>query len=142
MILWVPTAQEEVARAVNEVVALREGGLPPGKLLLLHANSSLEKALRSAMEGKLGDALVHDAKLGSMPPDAFCSVTTLKAATGLEAPVVILLGISHLLESEGDLRMSADERRELRRDHTRMIYMGFTRAGQRLVVLRSGGRAE
>jgi superfamily I DNA/RNA helicase len=69
-------------------------------------------------------------------------VTTLNAATGLEAAVVILLGMSHLLESEGDLRLSEDERRELRRDHTRMLYMGFTRAGQRLVVLRTGSLAE
>jgi superfamily I DNA/RNA helicase len=138
VILRVPTAQDEIARAANEVAAMREGGLPPGKLLLLHANSSLEKALRTALERKLGGALVHDAKSGPMPPEAFCSVTTLHAATGLEAPVVILLGISQLLESEDDLRMSADERRELRRDHTRMIYMGLTRAGQRLIVLRSG----
>jgi hypothetical protein len=138
VILRVPTAQDEIARVANEVAALREGGLPPGKLLLLHANSSHEKALRAALERKLGGALVHDAKSGPMPSEAFCSVTTLHAATGLEAPVVMLLGISQLLESEDDLRMSADERRELRRDHTRMIYMGFTRAGQRLIVLRSG----
>jgi ATP-dependent exoDNAse (exonuclease V) beta subunit len=48
--------------------------------------------------------------------------------------------MDHLLESEDDLRLSAEERADLRRDHTRMLYMGFTRAGQRLVVLRSGMR--
>jgi superfamily I DNA/RNA helicase len=64
-------------------------------------------------------------------------VTTLNAATGLEAPVVILLGVDALLESEQDPRLSAEERNDLRRDHTRMLYMGFTRAGQRLVVIRS-----
>jgi superfamily I DNA/RNA helicase len=42
---------------------------------------------------------------------AFCTVTTLNAATGLEAPVVFLLGMSHLL------------------------------AGQRLLILRSGDQA-
>ena len=46
--------------------------------------------------------------------------------------------MDRLLESEDDLRLSDDERRDLRRDHTRMLYMGFTRAGQRLIVLRSG----
>lgn len=56
-----------------------------------------------------------------------------------EAPVVMLLGMDHLLESERDSRLSEDERRDLRRDHTRMLYMGFTRAGQRLVLLRCGG---
>ena len=138
IVLTVPTAMEEIARATNEAVALRAGGLQPGKLLVLHANSSLESALRSALEKRLGSGQVHDAKSGSVPPDAFCTVTTLKAATGLEAAVVILLGMSHLLEAEDDTRLSDDERRELRRDHTRMLYMGFTRAGQRLVVIRSG----
>ena len=138
VVLTVPTAMEEIARATNEAVALRAGGLQPGKLLVLHANSSLESALRSALEKRLGSGQVHDAKSGSVPPDAFCTVTTLKAATGLETAVVILLGMSHLLEAEDDTRLSDDERRELRRDHTRMLYMGFTRAGQRLVVIRSG----
>ena len=82
--------------------------------------------------------MVHDAKSGPVPAEAFCTVTTLSAATGLEAPVVILLGMDHLLESENDLRLSDGERGDLRRDHTRMLYMGFTRAGQRLLVLRSG----
>lgn len=49
--------------------------------------------------------------------------------TGLEAPVVMLLGVDHLLESKQDSRLSEDERQDLRRDHTRMLYMGFTRAG-------------
>lgn len=60
------------------------------------------------------------------------------AAIGEEAPVVILLGMAYLLESEEDARLSDEERAELRRDHTRMLYMGFTRAGQRLVIIRTG----
>jgi AAA domain len=144
VVLTVPSAQEEIALACNEALALRDGGLKSGRLLVLHANSSLEHALRIALERKLGIGAVHDAKSGPTPPEAFCAVTTLNAATGLEAAVVILLGMSHLLESEGDLRLSEDECRELKRDHTRMLYMGFTRAGQRLVVIRSGkaNRAE
>lgn len=138
VVLSVPTAQEEIARAVNEVVAMRDGGLLPGKLLVLHANSALELALRVSLEKALGAHTVHDAKSGPVPADAYCTVTTLRAATGLEAPVVILLGMTHLLEAEEDTRLSHEERTELRRDHTRMLYMGFTRAGQRLVVLRVG----
>ena len=140
MVFHVPGPQEEIARAANEALALRDGGLQPGKLLVLHANSSLEAPLRAALERKLGAGQVHDAKSGPVPPEAFCTVTTLNAATGLEAPVVILLGMDHLLESEQDCGLSEDERGDLRRDHTRMLYMGFTRAGQRLVVLRSGGK--
>ncbi len=50
--------------------------------------------------------------------------------TGLESPIVILLGIDSLLESENDPRLQPDERAELLRDHTRQLYMAFTRAGQ------------
>ena len=136
VVIYLPGPQEEIARAANEALALRNGGLQSGKLLILHANSSLEAPLRTALERKLGPGQVHDAKSGPVPPAAFCTVTTLNAATGLEAPVVILLGADHLLESEQDTRLSDEERRDLRRDHTRILYMGFTRAGQRLVVLR------
>lgn len=138
VVAYVADPQDEIARAVNAALALKDGGLLPGKLLVIHANSSLESALRQALERKLGVGMVHDAKSGPVPAEAFCTVTTLNAATGLEAPVVILLGMDHLLESENDLRLSDGERGELRRDHTRMLYMGFTRAGQRLVVIRSG----
>jgi hypothetical protein len=56
----------------------------------------------------------------TVPADAFCTLTTLNAVNGLEAPAAILLGMDRLLESEPDLRLSAGNR-----------------AGQRLVVLRS-----
>ena len=139
--LTIPTAMEEIARAANEALALRTGGLQPGKLLLIHADGALEPKLRAALEKRLGAGAVHDAKSGPVPATAYCTVTTLNAATGLEAPVVILLGMDHLLEAEDDPRLTAEERRDLRRDHTRMLYMGFTRAGQRLVVIRRASRA-
>ena len=137
-ILHVASGQDEIARAANEARAMRDGGMKAGNLLVLHANSAMESALRAALERALGRENVHDAKTGPMPPESFCSVTTLNAATGLESPVVMLLGMDHLLEKEGDIRLSEDERADLRRDHTRMLYMGFTRAGQRLIVLRRG----
>lgn len=140
--LLVANAQDEIARAVNEAAALMAGGLLPGKLLVIHADGRLEGALRSALEKKLGISNVHDAKTGPLPDGCFCSLTTLNAATGLEAPVVILLGVSRLLESEGDVRLSDDERAEMKRDHTRMLYVGFTRAGQRLIVIRSGAGSD
>jgi hypothetical protein len=139
VILRVSSEQDEIARAANEAKAMRDAGLKPGNLLVLHANSSLENALRAALERSLGQEGAHDAKAGPAPAAAFCSVTTLNAATGLEAPVVMLLGMDHLLEKEGDLRLSEGERAGICRDHTRMLYMGFTRAGQRLLVLRRGG---
>lgn len=132
----VANVQDELARAVNEVVKLRAEGLKPGLLVVLDADSSREGRLRDALAGQLGAGKVWNLKDGPMPKEAFCGVTTLNAATGLEAPVVIVLGMSKLLGEEEDPRLSEEEREELRRDHTRQLYMAFTRAGRRLVVMR------
>jgi hypothetical protein len=51
----------------------------------------------------------------------------------------MLLGIDWLLDKERDPRLPTEERDDLRRDHTRMIYMGITRAGQRLLLFRRTG---
>lgn len=47
-----------------------------------------------------------------------------------------------LLGAEGDMRLSEEERWELRRNHTRKLCVGLTWTGQRLVVIRSGSRVE
>jgi len=135
-LIWVPTPQDELARAVNEVVRLKQLGLEPGALLLLHTVGRMARSLAQALELRLGPRQVHLAKQSMRPASAFCSVAALDAATGLEAPVVMLLGMDMLLESEADPRLSHEERAELRRDHTRKLYMGFTRAGQKLLVFR------
>lgn len=136
--ITVANVQDEMARVVNEVVKLREEGLRPGSLVVLDADSAREGRLREVLAGRLGGSAVWNLKDGPMPEGAFCGVSTLNAATGLEAPVVMLLGMSKLLGKEEDPRLSEEERVELRRDHTRQLYMGFTRAGRRLVVMRVG----
>lgn len=50
VVAYVPDTEDEIARAVNAALALKDGGLLPGKLLIIHANSSLESALRRALE--------------------------------------------------------------------------------------------
>lgn len=137
-LVWVASAQDELARAVNEVVRLKQLGLEPGALLLLHTDGRMARSLANALELRLGPRQVHLAKQSMRPAAAFCSVAALDAATGLEAPVVMLLGMDMLLESEADPRLPPEERAELRRDHTRKLYMGFTRAGQKLLVFRRG----
>ncbi len=139
LVFRVANPQDEIARAANEALEILHGGLTAGCLLVIHADSSKERALREALERKLGRDKVHDAKSGPRPPEILCTVTTLNAATGLEAPVVMLLGMDSLLEKEDDPRLSEEERAELRSDNTRRLYVGFTRAGQRLVVLRTRG---
>ncbi len=58
----------------------------------------------------------------------------LIAATGIESPIVFLMGAHELYEQEQSIRLSDEERVELIRDNTRKLYMAITRAGQRLVI--------
>lgn len=61
-------------------------------------------------------------------------VCTLNAATGLESPIVFLVGVHALFEQEQSVRLSDEERHDLIRDNTRRLYMALTRAGQRVVL--------
>jgi hypothetical protein len=65
-------------------------------------------------------------------------VCTLERATGLEAPIVYLLGVSQLLEAEGNPLLDAEVREALCLRHARQLYMGFTRAGCDLRIGWSG----
>ena len=65
-------------------------------------------------------------------------ICPLDAVTGLEAPVVFLLGLHQLFQSELDLHLGDEERAEVVRDNTRRLYMACTRAGQRLVLCHVG----
>ena len=56
-------------------------------------------------------------------------LTTSHAGTGLESPIVFLVGLPLLVD---------EEREGLIRDNTRKLYMAATRAGQRLVLTYSG----
>jgi superfamily I DNA/RNA helicase len=67
-------------------------------------------------------------------PGNYVRVTTINAGTGLEAPVVFLMGLQQLFEQEHSLRLSKDEQVEWVLSTTRKIYMAATRAGQCLVM--------
>src|SRR5690606_17924713 len=69
-------------------------------------------------------------------------VCSLHAVTGLEAPIVFLMGVRALYEAEQSVRLSEGERAELIRDNTRKLYMAWTRGGQRLVLTYVGEAPE
>lgn len=128
--------QDALRRAIDEVARLREESPHlAGSILLLHANSIASKALVHALRHRLGAETVanlDDRKEKIATP--FCSVSRLTSATGLEAAVVFILGADHLLEAEGNPRLDDAARAELRANHTRLLYMGCTRAARRLVI--------
>jgi superfamily I DNA/RNA helicase len=112
-----------------------EGG-DASAVLVVVANGLKTQPMLQALARELGEGSVVDAKeAGQTNAIRVCG---LDAATGLEAPIVFVVGAAELLEAEDDLQLSREQRGELRRDNTRRLYMAFTRAGQRLFITWTG----
>ena len=126
--------QDSILWTANEIAASVRSGLSPGAVLVLIEDRSSLDALRATLEGKLGSDKVT--LLSDQAPSAASTVAiaTFNSATGIERPVVFLLGIDTLFESEGDPRLDHRQRSEMIRDHTRKIYMALTRAGEKLLI--------
>lgn len=128
-----PTPQDACAWAAAEVAAILAGGVPAGAILIIHADSR--------QLGLLADSIPQASVLDHQDPARQrVAITTLNAATGIERPIVILLGIDRLFEGEGDPRLTLAEKDELVRDNTRKVYMAITRAGERLLISYAGER--
>lgn len=124
--------QDELARVVNEVRALVAGGAQLDHILVIHADWQGAQRALERLQAEFGAARVAHPKAGAAPDRI--RVCQLDSATGLESPIVFLLGAHRLLEAEGSLRIAEEERAERVRDTTRRLYMAMTRAGQRLVL--------
>ncbi len=125
-------SQDEIVRVANEIEAFARHGVPLRHILVLHAHWGGVKALVAAVQKRLGEGAAGDPK--DTLPGEYVRVTTLNAGTGLESPIVFLVGLNQLFEEEQSLRLSDDEREQLIRENTRKVYMAATRAGQRLVL--------
>jgi superfamily I DNA/RNA helicase len=123
--------QDEITCVANEIAEFAKHGLPLQHLLVLHTNWQGVKSLIATINHKLGAKKAFDPKV-QFPGD-YVRVTTLHAGTGLEAPIVFLVGLHQLFEEEQSLRLSDEEREALILENTRKVYMAATRAGQRLV---------
>ena len=135
-ILSMSSPQDETARVVNEIANLIDAGMPLGHILVIHTEWSGVADILARLKEKYGPDAVVDPK-GEHRRDQL-RVCTLNAATGLESPIVFLVGLNKLHEQEQSLRISDEERAELIRDNTRKIYMAITRAGQRVVITYCG----
>ena len=131
-IISLTSPQDEVSRVANEIAALVDEEMPRGDILVLHANARGCEQTIAAIDKKLGRGAALDPK--DSHPGNYVRVTTINAGTGLEAPVVFLMGLQQLFEQEDSLRLSEDDRVEQVLSNTRKIYMAATRAGQRLVI--------
>jgi len=128
--LLVGSRQDETARAVNEVAAYLDSGGDAGNILVLIAGDFRVARVLESFAKQFGEDLVRDAR--EPGDDKMIRVCGINAATGLESPIVFLLGCADLLEAENNFNLKDEHRRELERDNTRRLYMAFTRAGSRL----------
>jgi len=129
----VDSPQGERSRVANEIAAALKGGANPEHFLVLFSDSRLVDDFIETLNRTMGRTAARDLKDTAYSATEV-KVSSLNAATGLECPVVFLCGLDGLLEAEGGLHLSPEERSELVRDNTRRIYMGMTRASRKLII--------
>ena len=126
------TPQDERARIVNEIKTSVNNKVELKHILVLHASWRGANQLMETLQTTIGREKVIDPKQ-SLPGNCI-RVTTINAGTGLECPLVFVCGLNGLFEKEGSLKMGKGEKEERIKEHTKKLYMAFTRAGQRLVM--------
>ena len=136
--------QDLRTRLLSEVLALHERGLQPGSILILHQSYSALNELALRLRERLGkdEARLLQEGAPAESADAVIRLSTLNAGTGLEAPIVFLLGSDELFSQEQNPSLGEAERQAMVRDHTRKLYMAITRAARQLVILCRHSRSE
>ncbi len=131
------SGQEQMERVARELVDLRGHGVSLEHVLILVAGRAVpESALVQYLAQRLGAGAVVSVKDRDVPVggNGPAGVAHLMAATGLERPIVFLLMLDELAEEENNPLLTAEERAEKVQAHTRQMYVGMTRAMERLVI--------
>jgi hypothetical protein len=131
-VIAVGSEHDELTRVINEIRGLVEHGTPLQHILVLHADWQGAARALERLQAVFGTAAVINPRQAA--GGHHVRVCAIDAATGLESPIVFVLGSHRLCEAEQSIRLSPEEQAERRRDNTRRLYMAFTRAGQRLAV--------
>ena len=132
VVIQLTSEQDEVTRVINEIKDLHQHGIAWQDILIIHASRKETSHITTRLNKAFGFGTAVDP--GKDTPQNQIRVCSLNAATGLESPIVFLMGIHDLYELEQSIRLSEEERADLVRDNTRKLYMAITRAGQRLVI--------
>lgn len=123
------TAPEIIVEQLKE---LTERGQSPGHILFIDASGYGEKTQLDLLQKHFPNQVVSAAAASNRSK---MRVTTIGACTGIESPVVVLVGLDRLLEREEDYGLDTIERDELRKWNTKKIFVAITRAAQRLVII-------
>lgn len=130
--------QDELGRTINEIESCLKSGCPPEHILVLIAGEQRFGPALDTFTAAFGSSRVGDAR--EQPAAGKVRICGINGATGLESPIVFVLGAADLLSREHDFNLKAEARAELIRDNTRRLYMAFTRAARRLVITWTGTR--
>ncbi|GHB93376.1 UvrD-helicase domain-containing protein [Cerasicoccus arenae] len=117
---------------VEQLKQLFDSGLNPGNVLLIDASGYSEQSELDHLGIHFGDKIVSaaDAKNRSQ-----MRVSTINACTGIESPIVVIIGLDRLFEQEKALGMDEIDREELVRKNTKRVFVAITRASQKVVVV-------
>lgn len=130
--------QDQLNRIEAELRELFAHGTPPGDILILLAGRDFsETSFVDQLNARLGPQRAASSLKDKHAPAESIGVARLMAATGLERPIVFLLGLDSLAEEEANPTLTEEERAEKHHLHTRQIYVGLTRAMERLVIYSS-----
>jgi hypothetical protein len=130
--ITVRALQDEVTRTCNEIRAAITAGANPADILIIISDEKGRQRDRILARLNNGKIIVADAQKKTEANAArLCSIN---AMTGLEAPIVFILGATDLLQIEQSLKLAPEERKEIVRDNTRKLFTAMTRASQRLLV--------
>jgi len=137
----VRSRQDAIVKTANEIGALVEGGHAPLSAILVVYGRKVQKGL---LYQKLSDRVgkeklwwLNHADQKKEPPHGhhadYLRMAYVDTVTGLEAPIVFLVGIDDIF---ADLR-DATPRSPGIEDKARLLYMAMTRAGSHLILIAS-----
>ncbi|WP_269522415.1 UvrD-helicase domain-containing protein [Coraliomargarita parva] len=124
--------QDQIKWLSDQVVQVVEGNKRlPDQILVLIEDSAQVDICVDIINRKKPDLAVNAKNKGHSGKVRVCS---MNAATGLEAPLVFVLGLDRIFEEESALQNDPEDTPERIHRNTRKIYMVLTRAMSELVI--------
>ena len=102
VVIPLTSEQDEVTRVINEIRLLHQNKVPWRDMLIIHASREEISHITVRLNKAFGPKTAVDP--GHDDPQNQIRVCSLNAATGLESPIVFLMGIHDLYEMEQSIR--------------------------------------
>ncbi len=110
----------------------------PKDILILPLSYQLKNEVIKRFVKRFDASRIGDLSSGTSAEPGQIRICQLNSATGLESPIVFVIGLALFFEKEGNPILSPEERQALIKEHTRKLYVAMTRASQRLILSCSG----